>query len=190
MQHIVGSCFFLIQSATLLIGTLSPLIFGAKKKKFFFFLLSFQGCTCGVWKIPGQGLNWIYSCRPIPQPQQLGIQATSVTYTLAQGNAGFLTHQVGPEIEPTSSQVPVEFVSAEPQWELPQAVIDAYVCIAILNLAFQLILFLLCSFLFLFIVFFYACVLFFLFFVNLLFVFDLSLLCFSSLSTSSYICLL
>ena len=29
---------------------------------FFFFLLSFQGHTCGIWKFPGQGLNWSYSC--------------------------------------------------------------------------------------------------------------------------------
>ena len=33
-----------------------------------------------------------YSCRPTPQPQQRGIQAKSVTYTTAHGNAGSLTH--------------------------------------------------------------------------------------------------
>ena len=33
-----------------------------------------------------------HSHRPTPQPQQGGIQATSVTYTKAHGNAGSLTH--------------------------------------------------------------------------------------------------
>ena len=30
--------------------------------------------------------------KPIPQPQQLGIQDASATYTRAQGNTGSLTH--------------------------------------------------------------------------------------------------
>ena len=69
---------------------------------------------------------------------------------------------------------------------------DKYVFIVILNV--QLIPFLLCFFLFLFLqldnfLLFYACVLFFIF-VNLLLYFDLWLPCFSSLLTSSYICLL
>ena len=45
--------------------------------------------------------------------------ARSVTYTTAHGNAGFLAHCSGSEIEPVSSWILVQFVSAEPQWELP-----------------------------------------------------------------------
>lgn len=33
---------------------------------------------------PGQGLNWSYSCKTTPRPQQHQIQATSVTCTTAQ----------------------------------------------------------------------------------------------------------
>ena len=43
----------------------------------FFFFLSFffffQGCTCGIWKFPGQRVNHSCSCQPMPQPQQCGI---------------------------------------------------------------------------------------------------------------------
>ena len=52
---------------------------------FFFFL--FQGCTCGIWKFPGQGSNQSCSCQPTPLPQQCGIQTMSVTYSTAHGNA-------------------------------------------------------------------------------------------------------
>ena len=45
------------------------------------------------------------SCRPMPQPRQLGIQAVSVTYTTAHGNAGSLTHWARPGIEPESSRI-------------------------------------------------------------------------------------
>ena len=38
----------------------------------------------------------------LTQTQQCRIQAASMTYTTAQGNAGSLTHQAGPEIEPAS----------------------------------------------------------------------------------------
>ena len=33
-----------------------------KNLKFFFNFLSFQGCTHGIWKFPGQGSNWSCSC--------------------------------------------------------------------------------------------------------------------------------
>ena len=46
------------------------------------------------------GLNWSHSDRPTPQPQQCRIQAASVTYIAARGNAGSLTHWVRPGIEP------------------------------------------------------------------------------------------
>ena len=38
---------------------------------------------------------------PRPEPQQRQIQATSVTYTAAHGNAGSLTHRADPGIKPT-----------------------------------------------------------------------------------------
>ena len=28
------------------------------------FVFVFQGCTCGIWKFPGQRLKWSCSCRP------------------------------------------------------------------------------------------------------------------------------
>ena len=43
----------------------------------------------------------------------------SVTYTEAHGNVGSLTHWARPGIEPTFLWIPVGFVTAEPQWELP-----------------------------------------------------------------------
>ena len=71
-------------------------------------------------------LNWsYYSCPPTPQSRQPKIQAMPVTYTTAHGNAGSLTHWVRPGIEPASSRVLVGFVTAEPQWELPQASISS-----------------------------------------------------------------
>ena len=56
------------------------------------FFGSFQGCTCGIWKFPGEGLNWRCRCWPTPQPWQCQIQAVSVVYTTAYGNAQPLTH--------------------------------------------------------------------------------------------------
>ena len=41
----------------------------------------------------------------MPQPQQLGMQALSVTYTTANGNTRSLTHWTRPRIEPTSSEI-------------------------------------------------------------------------------------
>ena len=58
-----------------------------------------------------------HSCQPTPQPLQHGIQAVSVTNTIAHGNAGSPTHWARPGIEPTSSGILVGFVSAAPCWE-------------------------------------------------------------------------
>ena len=69
---------------------------------------------------PGQGSNISSSCQPTPQPQQLRIQALSSTYTTAHGSTRSLTHWARPGIEPTTSWFLVRFVSAAPQWELPQ----------------------------------------------------------------------
>ena len=49
---------------------------------------------------------------------QCRIQAVSVTYTIAHGNARSPTHWVRPGIEPTTSWFLVRFVSAAPRQEL------------------------------------------------------------------------
>ena len=54
----------------------------------------------------------------LPQPQQLRIQAVSVTYTTAHGNAGSLTHWARPGIKPAPSWMLVGFITAEPPQEL------------------------------------------------------------------------
>ena len=71
-----------------------------------------------IWKFPGWGSNQSSSCWPTSQPQQYQIQAASVTYTTAQGNAISLTHWARPGIKPTSSWILVGFVTTEPQREL------------------------------------------------------------------------
>ena len=55
--------------------------------------------------------------RPTPQTQQQQIWAASVTYTTAQGNAGSLTHEVRPGIEPVFSWIILRFTSLLPRWE-------------------------------------------------------------------------
>ena len=60
----------------------------------------------------------IYSCRPMPQPQQRQIRAESVIYTTAHGNAGSLTHWVRLGIEAVTSWFLVRFVSSASLWEL------------------------------------------------------------------------
>ena len=48
------------------------------------------------------------------------IWAASATYSTAHRNARSPTHWARPGIKPTSSWIPVGFVSAEPKWELLQ----------------------------------------------------------------------
>ena len=50
-----------------------------------------------------------YSFQPTPQPQKCKIQALSVTYTTAHGNARSLTYWLG--MEPISSWTLVRFVN-------------------------------------------------------------------------------
>jgi len=80
---------------------------------FFFFFHHFLGCSLGIWRFSGPGLNQSCSHRPTPQPQpqQLGIQATSATYTTAHGNTGSLTHWARPWIEPATSWFLVGFAN-------------------------------------------------------------------------------
>ena len=82
-----------------------------------FVLFCFLGPLCGTWKFPGSGLNQSCSCRPMPQPQQCQIWATSATYTTAH-NTRSLTHWARPGIERESSWILVRFSSAMPQWQL------------------------------------------------------------------------
>ena len=85
----------------------------------FLFFLFFKGCSRGIWKFPGKGLNWCHSCQSMPQPQQCQIWATSASYAAAHGNGRYLTLWKSPGIEPTSLWILVGFITAEPQWELP-----------------------------------------------------------------------
>ena len=50
--------------------------------------------------------------------QQRKIRAASARFTTAHSNARFLTHWVGPGLEPASSRILVWFITAEPQQEL------------------------------------------------------------------------
>ena len=58
-----------------------------KKKQGFFLRGGGWGCTCTIWKFQSRGFNQSCSCQPTPQAQQLGIQATSATYTAPCGKA-------------------------------------------------------------------------------------------------------
>ena len=57
-----------------------------------FGLLSFEGRTCSIWRFLGKGSNQSCSCQLTPQPQQLGIQASSATHPTAHSNARSLAH--------------------------------------------------------------------------------------------------
>ena len=55
---------------------------------------------------------WFWcSCRPMPETQQCGIQAVSVTYTTAHGNTRSLIHWARPGIKPAPSWFLVRFVN-------------------------------------------------------------------------------
>ena len=92
-------------------------ISGLIYSKVTFFL--FRATPAAYGSFQAKGSNESYSCRSTPQPQQRQMRATSVSYTMAHGNTRFLTHRVRPGIEPASSWIPVRFVSATPQRELP-----------------------------------------------------------------------
>ena len=78
---------------------------------FIFNFLSFYGCTHSIWRFPDQGSNQSWSHQPMPEPQQCGLWATSVTHTTADGNAGSLTLWARPGIKPASSWILVRFVN-------------------------------------------------------------------------------
>ena len=81
---------------------------------FFFFFLVFLGLPQRHMEVPRLGVkseHQSYSCWPIPQPQQCGIQAKSATYTIAHSNAGSLTNWARPGIKPATSWILVRFVT-------------------------------------------------------------------------------
>ena len=63
----------------------------------FFGLFGGRGCSWSMWRFPGYGLNQSYSRQATSQPQQHRIWARSVTYTIAHGNARFLTQGSNPQ---------------------------------------------------------------------------------------------
>ena len=68
----------------------------------FFF---FNSHTCSIWKFLDQGSNHNCSCKLMPQPGNAQIQATSVTYSAACGNARTLTPWARPRIKPKSGRL-------------------------------------------------------------------------------------
>ena len=70
-------------------------------------------------EVPRLGVNRNCSCWPTPQPQQLGIQATSETHTTTHSKAGSPTHWVRSRIKTASPWMLVRLASAEPRRELP-----------------------------------------------------------------------
>ena len=86
---------------------------------FVFVFLLFRAAPEAYGSSQAKGQIGATSCWPTPQPQQLWIQAKSVTYTTAHSNTGTLTHWAKPRIKPTSLWLLAGFISTEPQWELP-----------------------------------------------------------------------
>ena len=50
---------------------------------YFYFFLAFYGHTHGIWRFPGQGLNWSYSCQPTPQPCHVQAALQSIPQLMA-----------------------------------------------------------------------------------------------------------
>ena len=85
-----------------------------------FFSFPFLGPHRGYMEVPRLGVyHRSCSCRPISQPQQRGIRATSIFYTTAHSNARSLTNWARPGIQPTSSWILFGLISAAPPQELP-----------------------------------------------------------------------
>ena len=82
---------------------------------FFFFIFRAALVAYGSYQMRFNG-----SCSCQPTPHQCQVPALSATHT-AHSNIGSLTHWVRPWIEFTSSLILVGFVTAEPWWELLNA---------------------------------------------------------------------
>ena len=89
---------------------------------YLFLLFSTAPVACGGSQ--ARGSNQSYCCWSMPEPQQHQIQALSVTYTTAQGNARSLTHWVRTRIKPATSWFLVGSIYAVPQW--PRALFFNY----------------------------------------------------------------
>ena len=83
-------------------------------------LFVFRAAPATYVKFPGSGSNQSCSCQASPQPQERRIWAASVTYTIAHGNVGSLTHGARTGIEPAPSWILAGFV--EPWRELLNSV--------------------------------------------------------------------
>ena len=79
---------------------------------FYFFLLFFLELHLWHMEVPKLGVELELQLLVYGQPQQSGIQATSVTYTTARGNAGSLTHLERPGIEHASSWILAGFLTS------------------------------------------------------------------------------
>ena len=101
----------------ILFGDSTGLSFSFFLSFFFFFPCLFSATPTAFGGFQARG-PISYSCRPMPQPQQLRIWAVSSTYTTADGNARSLTHWAR-NWEPASSWILVRFVSAAPRRKLP-----------------------------------------------------------------------
>ena len=96
---------------------------------FFFCLFVFLGPHWWHMEFPRLG-GWISCSRwPMPEPEQLGILAESVTYTTAHGNARSLTHWVRPGIEPVSSWMLVGFVNHWATTRAPAFLFYVFLCL-------------------------------------------------------------
>ena len=105
---------FLFIWAYSIIGEFQKMFYCEREINFVgFFFLSFVFSGPHLWhiEVPRLGSTRSYSCWLTPQLQQLEIQAMSVTYTTAHGNARSLTHWVRAGIKPASSWMLVEFVN-------------------------------------------------------------------------------
>ena len=81
---------------------------------FFFFFLLFRATPTAYGCSQSSSLIGV-TAAGLHHRQQLQIRAASVTYTIAHGNAGSLTHCTRPGIEPETSWFLVGFVSAAPR---------------------------------------------------------------------------
>ena len=98
----------------------NPLNYNGNSWNLLFFFFVFLGPHTQHMEVPRLGVEWSYSCWPIPQLQQCQIWASSATYTTAHSNARSLTHWARPGTEPTTSWFLVGFISTAPQRELPK----------------------------------------------------------------------
>ena len=74
-------------------------------------LFFFFRAALSAYRSSQVGFNQSYSCQPVSHPQQCRIWASYATYTRTHSNAGSLTHQARPGIEPTSSWILVRFIT-------------------------------------------------------------------------------